>query len=317
MVCRVRAKIYSGALLLVALALPQPAQAYCRTATCPGGERGCGCTVCSTPAASTCGVAPVAWQRDCIGFAFHEGGSRVVDALVAYQSLIDAFGRWEAADCGAGLGPGIHVAGLGGVECARVEYSPVQDGKGNVNLLAFRDEQWPHPNDPFHTLALTTVSFDLVTGEIFDTDIEVNTASGQLYLGPSGNGFDLASVLTHEAGHVLGLAHCDDCAGTPDDTMPSMFESALPGAAMQSLERDDQEGVCAAYPPKTFDRANCNPIPRHGYASECADEQRESGCALATRQPGDDGLLLGLVGWLAARRRRPVSSYARRVGLAL
>ena len=60
---------------------------------------------------------------------------------------------------------------MGPVECDRVKYN--QDF-GNQNVIVFRDDKWDK-NDSSNTLALTTVTFNPDTGEIYDADIELNT----------------------------------------------------------------------------------------------------------------------------------------------
>jgi len=140
------------------------------------------------------------------------------------------------------------------------------------------------------TVALTTVLYDPSTGRLFDADMEVNGwdgVAGPLSSGtasaPHGyyftcdtqagrppcttygqadcNGFDLRNTVTHEAGHVVGLAHpCGD-AGTPScdaplppwETVPyaerTMYPSTTLGeTSKRALSPDDVAGVCAAYP---------------------------------------------------------------------
>lgn len=309
-------------LLIVAVALAsmsaaRPARAYCRTATCPVDQRdadgncGCDARICDPPVASTCGLVPIWWPTTCLGFALADDGSAKLDARVAFDLLMAGFTTWETARCPDGQAPpGVHVTNLGTVACARAEYNEARDRQGNINVLVFQDEVWPHEQDPAAdlTLALTTVTFDLVTGEIFDADLEVNTAQAAFDLAQPGRGYDLASVMVHEAGHVLGLAHCADCDGVDADTTPTMYDKTLPSGAMRSLELDDVEAICAAHPPDDLHRSSCNPIPRHGYASECGGEQYAASCGAAGgRSRGSWGGWLALVGtstWLGCRRRR-------------
>lgn len=62
-----------------------------------------------------------------------------------------------------------------------------------------------------NALAITTLYFidhpgDPRDGEILEADMEINLAH-PLVDGPDSKKFDLTSVVTHEIGHVLGLAH--------------------------------------------------------------------------------------------------------------
>ena len=59
----------------------------------------------------------------------------------------------------------------------------------------------------------TTLSIDTVSGQILDADVEIDAFDpGQNGMPPittsdSNVGYDLESIVTHEAGHFLGLAH--------------------------------------------------------------------------------------------------------------
>jgi hypothetical protein len=103
-----------------------------------------------------------------------------------------AFDMWKNVKCPADpvactgafdqAGPSIEVKDVGPVTCDCVEYN----GKvGNANTIVFRDAAWtecdgtPKP-DADTTLALTTVTFNTETGEIYDADMEVNTANNAI-----------------------------------------------------------------------------------------------------------------------------------------
>lgn len=117
-------------------------------------------------------------------------------------------------------------------------------------------------------VALTTVTYDPETGRIVDADVEVNGWDGSPgALGapnPSGWYFtcekqtgwaqcaeygagscfylDLQNTVTHEVGHVLGLAHTTNASAT-------MYSETKPGdVEMRTLSADDVAGVCAIYP---------------------------------------------------------------------
>ena len=113
-------------------------------------------------------------------------------------------------------------------------------------------------------------------------------------------GFDLQSILTHEAGHFLGLAHSPDA----EATMAAQYYEGT--TTFRSLAADDVAAVCAAYPPKAIDVETCNPIPRHGFSELCAADQAYASCALGS-PPSDRGALAACaaaLGCLAARAKR-------------
>jgi hypothetical protein len=285
------------ALVIVALLLlPSEASAYCRTSTCGSDVVGALCNpeISRDPVnpPPDCGIA-IGWWRPCIGFAVHEAASSQVPLALARELLTQAFASWQAVDCGGGA-PAIRIEDFGTVACGAVEYN---QRDGNVNVLGFRDDAWPHDNNR-NALALTTVSFDFNTGEIFDADIEINSSDpAGMPLSTDGGpvGYDLLSILTHEAGHALGLAH--SVTGDP----PTMIPVQDPGSTdLRTLDADDEAGICAAYPPSAAPAATCNPVPRHGFASECKVDQRFGDCALGPGASAPRLAALALAAALAA-----------------
>jgi hypothetical protein len=126
-------------------------------------------------------------------------------------------------------------------------------------------------------LALTWNTMDLETGEILDSDVELQDWNGSA-TGPTGWVFtcapadwtgaaptcpagspwsapgcvwaDVGNTLTHEAGHVAGLDHLGGAPCVePVASRPTMCPSAPPGTLwMRTLSADEVEGVCAIYP---------------------------------------------------------------------
>jgi hypothetical protein len=171
----------------------------------------------------------------------------------------------------------IDLRDLGPTDCDVVKYFTGAD-QPNQNAIIFRDDTWPH-EDPNLTLALTTVNFNKDTGEIYDADMEVNTANHRMSTGDNvpADGYDFLSIMTHETGHFLGLAH----SGDPLATMYARYE--LGNTKMRNLTTDDIAGICAVYAPdgarsvhESIDGGvmageSCNPEPRHGFGATCAE----------------------------------------------
>jgi len=122
---------------------------------------------------------------------------------------------------------------------------------------------------------------------------------------------DLDSLLTHEAGHLLGLAHSSDSSAT-------MFPGYEAGTIdLRTLAPDDITAICSVYPPgRQVSSTSCE--PRRGYSDLCGAEQpplavsepdsssTAKGCAIsarAQRAPKSFGELLGVLGVLGAFRR--------------
>ena len=205
---------------------------------------------------------PIAWASKCTGYFVQSTGSpkRALEPSAARRALQAAFDAWPNALCPfdpiactgtTDLHPSITARLLGAATCTEVGYCTTSP---NANLILFRDDAWPH-SDGDSLLALTTVSFDVATAEIYDVDMELNTALHRITI--DGTGFDLESIVTHEAGHFFGLAH----------TQPTHGDAVMfPGSLRRTLVADDVCGICAAYDPKRA--AACDERPRHGL-SEC------------------------------------------------
>lgn len=277
---------------LAVLLTSAEARAYCLTSACPGDVPG---QICNPPSAADCGV-PLFWNPACFGVAVQREASSQIDLASAESLVAQAFGAWENADCGSGDNPAIHVELFEAVTCDEQEYN--QRG-GNVNLVVFRDTEWPYVGAG-NTLALTTVTYNLDTGEIFDADLEVNSTSNiKLTTADAGAEYDILSILTHEAGHMLGVAH----SANPEATMKVEYE---PGnLELRTLHPDDVAAICVAYPPP--DLESCDPTPRHGFKETCGPGPvEEEGCALSATagSEGDPAWLVpSLIALVAVRLR--------------
>ncbi|HEY1958911.1 MAG TPA: matrixin family metalloprotease [Polyangiaceae bacterium] len=261
------------AIVFVVLAWASTAGAFCRETTVP---------IDPTFPSGKCwdqGL-PVWWARSCVGYAVQQDASTQVSAGQVQQIMDTAFSKWSGAACSTGGAPSITVDFLGDVACHTVEYN---QSAGNANVIMFDDDKWPYPaSASADTLALTHITYNTDTGELYDADIEVNTAQNKFSLDGTGTTPDLQAVLTHETGHFLGLAHSPD----PTATMYAKYV----GTSMRSLAPDDVDGICTIYAPdgtrSTADggvaAGDCDPTPRHGFASDCQSDQPSSGCSCTT-----------------------------------
>jgi len=287
----------AAALAASATLWPAASAAYCRTSACPGDVPG---ELCAPATAEDCGT-PLYWPQPCFGFSVQRDASTQIPWQTTDDIVRQAFDTWLAADCGAGQGPAMRVDDLGPVTCAAREYN--QDG-GNANLIVFRDDAWPYAGQ-WSTLALTTVTYNLDTGEIYDADMELNSANVHLTVSDTDVEFDLRSIVTHEAGHMLGLAHSAEEAAT-------MGRQYLPGEiTLRDLTADDVAGICAAYAPaepgSPRDPTRCDSTPRRGFQDFCGAAPVDEGCTLHAPAAGGRLALAGLgagIGWLVHRRCR-------------
>lgn len=311
---RSRAVLLAATGSLVALLCPARANAYCRTKACDT-DPSYGDVWDEEPQPTECvrnaqgcyiQGTPLWWPSTCLGFAVHRAGSESdgIEYDTASQIIEAAFAKWQAVDCGGGVGPSFRVENQGPVDCRETEYN---QEAGNANAFMFRDDHWPYTN-ALDTLALTTVTYNVETAEIYDSDVEVNTAQAKFTTTemPPADGADLDAVVTHEVGHFLGLAHSEVSAST----MRSIGYQ-LGTVGLRTLAPDDVAGICEIYPPGRDVGSSCE--PRHGFAKECAPEVDE-GCALRRPPSGGrapfEGVLgaaLG-IGLLARRARRRKAS---------
>ncbi len=276
------------------------ASAFCRTSACLDATGAVFTGARCEPAQATdCGKV-LFWSSPCVSFSMQEDASAKTSLDVATKVVKDAFLRWEQADCGAGKHPHISVKNLGPIVCDKHVYNKKV---GNANGIMFHDDVWPHEGAG-SVLALTTVTYNVDTGEIYDADMELNSANVNFTTGDTGVEFDLPSVLTHEAGHFLGLSHAPD----PLTTMFADYQ--LMNVELRTLEADDIAGICDVYPPGDPIPSTCDPSPRRGLVSECtpAAAEPDSGCCTIapgkTSSSGTTAAIAIVLAFALARARR-------------
>jgi hypothetical protein len=326
---------FGGAVALSICLGAADGRAFCRTTTCPLPPDFTPTPGACTPAdfESYCASLhpsvkplPVWWRNACVGYDVQKNASRQVPYETASKLVGAAFAKWTSIACDGASGSSrvsIDVRDLGPVSCDEVEYN---SDHGNAHVIVFRDDRWPY-DDPNNTLGLTTVTFDVDTGEIYDADVEIN-GTVPLAVGDPvpGDGYDFQTVITHEAGHFLGMAHSGD-------DRAAMFAICEPGTTTKrTLTADDTSGLCSIYPPGGLRAADpslgkppeedaCDPTPRHGFSSECAGAPTKGHAAPRVSPSRERSSLLGDASWLgafalagAAVRRRAHAIRCRRTG---
>jgi matrixin len=235
-----RVGLFLGVLALVGVA--REARAYCRTRTCEFPQKRVPCEFDEATGCSTVGEF-VFWKDHCVSFAVDRAGS-VADDIAAddvEQLVANGFDAWSHASCSGGGSPQLAAGSQGAIACGEAEYD-CDVPEANSNLVMFRDDFV----DTLYGLragviAVTTLTANLRTGELFDADIEINSRDEDFSLDASsgvdiGDRRDLRGVINHELGHLLGLSHSFEQKAL----MRTHYEGTL------LPEADDAAGMCAA-----------------------------------------------------------------------
>jgi len=198
--------------------------------------------------------------------------------------------------CPGGGTPPIAWASQDLVACDAVEYD-CEAGSANSNIVMFRDDFVDEPEGlRFGVIALTTLTANRRTGEIFDADIEINSRDETFTHGGSSSGDpsaarDLRGVVHHELGHLLGLSH----SRVPGALMRAAYEATTAPSA------DDIAAICQAWGSDPKDPQCATEPPPDGGVCLGADVS----CTTQTQAPAQDGCSC----YLAVRQGPPTGAW--------
>ena len=285
------------------LSASSPSLAFCRTTTCDPLKETCPLD------AADCMTAgkPLFWRGRCISFGVDHQGSpkHGISHALARDTIVDAYRTWMNADCGSGP-PSLQMfVSPEPILCDHQVYN--RDANvANANAWIFLDEEWPYAAQS-HQIALTTLTFQDEDGEIFDVDVEINSAQFEITANDEVIKADLQAIATHEAGHFFGLSHTK----VDGSTMEAQY--SVGDTSLRTIEADDIAGICTVYPPDRQAAACLSTrTPRHGFSAECSDAlEADGGCCTTAptgtgRAPASAILAsaLGMLVLLARRRAR-------------
>lgn len=150
----------------------------------------------------------------------------------AFGAIDRSFQSWESAS-----GRGIEFESGGGTD----RRADGQDGRNTVLWRSFPDNR--------ESFAQSILTFRTDDGELLDVDIELNASFDWAVLSagqndPTDPRVDIQAVVTHEAGHLLGLDH-ENRFGS-DVVM--FFRDSVGNTTHRTLTSDDRAGVRTIYP---------------------------------------------------------------------
>ena len=209
------------------------------------------------------------WYSRKITYVINNKGCKDVPFQDAVGAVKRSFFTWAGSSCtDLYFLYGGSVAGTGSSLTLGQEDKP-----DDQNMIIWR-EKWPPTGSSSGLLtkdvpAVTTVMYEQRNGVIFDADIDLN---GQYFYWTTTSdktkiSTDIQNTMTHEIGHLLGLAHSADKDAT-------MYEKTFQGETnKRDLHPDDVKGLCEVYP---YGKST----PRGPNQGELADEV-QGGCSVA------------------------------------
>lgn len=249
------------AVLVASMLGPSEALGWCRTTTMPAQPDPLVCPEVGTP---------VAWPHGCAALHLDP---RVPSGTIPLEALRQLTGaameRWASVLCDPlrGTHPGFRLQLLGDLAV------PPGYFEGGINASTVSiPSRWVR--DAFHApdaAGLTVVTFASDNADILDTDVELNLRSPD---NPRGVSFtldlaapdrtDLQTTLSHELGHVQGLAHSAEERAV-------MWSLVRQNDQRRTPTEDDARGLCTVYPPTGA--STCDPslhgLSFHGKGVGC------------------------------------------------
>ena len=215
------------------------------------------------------------WWKDGFAFVVDDRVPEPMDPDLAFEAISQARQRWVDSSCHDLT---IELDGWGTCYGNKAD-----DG---INCLHWVNQPGMWPAESW-LVAVTFVHFYEETGEIFDTDIAVNTqnyafdALSECFA--TDTHYDLQGTLTHEFGHVLGLDHSSEQNAT-------MNQLTYTGDCVKrELSEDDVTGLCEMYEGPLPEPQTWRPDAAPGADAVDKDDLANSDTASPTPSPSPEG----------------------------
>lgn len=230
------------------------------------------------------GVAErVVWPEGVVPYVIHVDGAPGLSLETTQREVVEAMRAWSAPQC---TSFSFVLAGV------TYRTASAEDGQNTIQWVA---SGWEERGFPADSAALTDVHYQRLSEDewtIVEADMYLNAEKFSFVAGlvSEGDKKSVRSVVTHEAGHMLGLLHpCEphgangapDCAEDSAFVEATMYPLYTDGAA--SLSLDDQLGVCSLYPLVECEPRSCGReevCTAHGCEHVCGDRTcaRDENC---------------------------------------
>lgn len=242
--CRpsVRRALVSTAAFVALIAGAQPAMAFCRLTTCQPVEN-CQTDEMGCPSEG----AALRWTKLPVPYRLHARGYSKIKVTPLRAAIRKAFDRWTTVECNG--------------ERTSLRFAEQPEAQPNEPEAAYAvtmvNEGWPFDEG---ALAQTTHDFGKDSGTVKNAVIQVNTASHDFRvasddsptaLSAEAGGADIESVLVHEVGHYIGLAHSSDAKSIMASSYCQDEDRCKEAERSRDLGEDDIAAVCALYPPES------------------------------------------------------------------